>query len=102
MQQVLDQARATGQDGLVLVGHSYGGSVINQVADRIPQQIAALVHLDSDLLEHGESCYTFTTPANREYFLEAVPPTAWAWPLCRSSTPAPGPTPWPLCSSPRG
>ncbi|GLY15968.1 esterase [Kineosporia sp. NBRC 101677] len=74
VQQVLDQARATGQDDLVLVGHSYGGSVINQVADQVPQQIAALVHLDSDVLENGESCYTFTTPANREYFLEAVTP----------------------------
>ncbi len=71
VQQVLALAREAGP-GVVLVGHSYGGSVINQVADLIPEQVAALVHLDSDLLDNGESCYTFTTDANRSYFLEAV------------------------------
>ncbi len=69
--QVLAAAEPAGE-GLVLVGHSYGGSVINQVADLIPQRVAALVHLDSDLLEDGESCYSFTTEENRAYFLEAV------------------------------
>ena len=31
----------------VLVGHSYGGMVITAVADRVPQQVDALVYLDA-------------------------------------------------------
>jgi pimeloyl-ACP methyl ester carboxylesterase len=40
---------------IVLCGHSYGGSVIASVADRIPDRIRALVYLDAFLLENGEN-----------------------------------------------
>jgi pimeloyl-ACP methyl ester carboxylesterase len=42
---------------VVLCGHSYGGCVISGVADRIPDQIGALVYLDAFVLEDGESLY---------------------------------------------
>src|SRR5215469_2523752 len=32
---------------IVLVGHSYGGMVITGVADRVPDKVATLVHLDA-------------------------------------------------------
>src|SRR5919107_5290055 len=32
---------------LVLLGHSYAGQVITGVADRVPERIAQLVHLDT-------------------------------------------------------
>lgn len=57
---------------VVLVGHSYGGQVINGAADRGPGRVSALVHLDTDVVEDGESCWDVTTEANREYFLSAV------------------------------
>lgn len=41
-------ARATSDDEpLVLVGHSYGGSVISGVADRLADRVSALVYLDA-------------------------------------------------------
>lgn len=61
-----------GGDPVVLVGHSYGGQVINEVADRGPARVSALVHLDSDVLLDGESCWDVTTPGNRQYFLDSV------------------------------
>ena len=39
---------------VVLCGHSYGGSVITGVADRVPDQIRALVYLDAFVPENGE------------------------------------------------
>lgn len=40
---------------VVLCGHSYGGSIITGVADRIPNRIRALVYLDAFIPEHGET-----------------------------------------------
>jgi pimeloyl-ACP methyl ester carboxylesterase len=40
---------------VVLCGHSYGGSVISGVADRLPECIHSLVYLDAFVLEHGEN-----------------------------------------------
>lgn len=40
---------------VILCGHSYGGMVVTGVADRIPDRIRALVHLDSFAPEDGES-----------------------------------------------
>jgi pimeloyl-ACP methyl ester carboxylesterase len=57
---------------VVLVGHSYAGQVINGAADRNPRRVSALVHLDTDVVEDGESCWDVTTDANRAYFLDSV------------------------------
>jgi len=39
---------------VVLCGHSYGGSVISGVIDRIPERIRTLVYLDAFVPEDGE------------------------------------------------
>jgi pimeloyl-ACP methyl ester carboxylesterase len=39
---------------IILVGHSFGGSVISGVADRMPERIRHLVYLDSVILENGQ------------------------------------------------
>ncbi|MGQ0624616.1 MAG: alpha/beta fold hydrolase [Sporichthyaceae bacterium] len=44
---------------VVLVGHSAGGTVITAVADRVSDQIAALVYLDASLPESGQSMFDF-------------------------------------------
>ncbi len=52
----------------VLVGHSYAGSVITGVADRLPGQIAALVYLDAFVPEDGESCWSMTNDEQRAWY----------------------------------
>jgi len=42
-------------DDIILCGHSYGGMVITQVADRLGSRIKALVYLDAFLPQHGQS-----------------------------------------------
>lgn len=39
---------------VVLVGHSYGGAIITQVADRDPAALRALVYVDALVPEHGQ------------------------------------------------
>jgi pimeloyl-ACP methyl ester carboxylesterase len=40
---------------VVLVGWSYGGTVITGVADRVPERIGQLIYLDADVPRDGES-----------------------------------------------
>jgi pimeloyl-ACP methyl ester carboxylesterase len=40
---------------VVLVGHSYGGTVITAVAERVPERIRALVYLDGSVPQDGQS-----------------------------------------------
>lgn len=47
---------------VVLVGHSFAGSVISAVADRAPDRLRHLVYLDAMLLEAGKAA-TDTIPA---------------------------------------
>ncbi len=42
-------------DGIVLVGHSYGGMVVTGVAEQLRERIAAIVYLDAFLPEDGQS-----------------------------------------------
>lgn len=49
-------------ESAVLVGHSYGGMVVTGVADRIPEQIAALVYLDAALPEPGQAAIDVLAP----------------------------------------
>jgi len=53
---------------VVLVGHSYAGSVITGVADQFPQRIAGLVYLDAFLPRDGDSCWTMTNDEQRQWY----------------------------------
>lgn len=44
-------------DDVILCGHSYGGMVVTGVADRIPDRVRLLVHLDSFAPKDGESLH---------------------------------------------
>src|SRR5262245_17546895 len=44
-------------DNIVLVGHSFGGSVISRVAQCLPAKIARLIFIDAFVLADGESVY---------------------------------------------
>jgi pimeloyl-ACP methyl ester carboxylesterase len=54
---------------VVLAGHSYGGMVITGVADRIPEQVAALVYLDAFLPENGQSLFDINIAKNTQAFI---------------------------------
>lgn len=49
------EALGSGEDQAVLVGHSLGGTVISQVAERFPERIERLVYVTAFLLENDAS-----------------------------------------------
>jgi pimeloyl-ACP methyl ester carboxylesterase len=57
------------EEGVVLVGHSYGGAVITGVADRFPWYVRALVYLDAFVPDDGDSCYAMTDDVQRTWYL---------------------------------
>lgn len=52
---ILGLVHYRGLDGLTLIGHSYGGTVITAVAERIADSIRRLVYLDASIPRDGES-----------------------------------------------
>jgi pimeloyl-ACP methyl ester carboxylesterase len=47
--------------GVILVGHSYGGMVITGVVDQVPERIAHLVYLDTFVPRDGDSMATISS-----------------------------------------
>jgi pimeloyl-ACP methyl ester carboxylesterase len=62
-------------DEVVLVGHSYAGSVISGVADAAPGRIAALVYLDAFVPADGDSCWAMTDDEQRAWYLDGAEET---------------------------
>ena len=50
---ILNALHALEPGPVTLVGHSYGGSIITAVADRVPDRVAALVYLDAVIPTDG-------------------------------------------------
>jgi pimeloyl-ACP methyl ester carboxylesterase len=72
---------------VVLVGHSYAGSVVTAAADRVTDRVAQLVYVDTGPLPDGVAQVEFTPPAERERNAASVadhgdgwrlPPPPWA------------------------
>jgi pimeloyl-ACP methyl ester carboxylesterase len=72
---------------VVLVGHSYAGSVVTAAADRVTDRVAQLVYVDTGPLPDGVAQVDFTPPAERERNAASVadhgdgwrlPPPPWA------------------------
>lgn len=51
-----------------LAGHSYGGVLITQIADRIPEKIAKLIYVDSAPLPDDTALIDFYNAGQREMF----------------------------------
>ena len=49
-------------EDIVLVGHSYGGTITTAVADRLPHQVRRLVYWNAFVPNDGESVYDMLTP----------------------------------------
>lgn len=54
---------------VVLAGHSYGGMIVAGVADRVPDRVAHLVHLDAYVPADGDSCWSLTSDRFRDAFV---------------------------------
>jgi pimeloyl-ACP methyl ester carboxylesterase len=55
IEDICSLIRAEELSDIVLVGHSYGGMVVSGVADRMPEQIRALVILDGFVPKDGKA-----------------------------------------------
>ncbi len=55
---------------VVLVGHSYAGSVITGAADRLPERVACLLYVDAFVPRDGESCWSMTNEEQRRWYSE--------------------------------
>ena len=87
---VLTALDLTGDEPVVLVGHSLGGVTISQVADRRPERIDRLIFCAAFMLEDGQSAAEAMPQPQRAAFAElatARPDRAISlpWPLWRSS-----------------
>jgi pimeloyl-ACP methyl ester carboxylesterase len=66
---------------VVLVGHSYGGSVVTGVADRLPERLAAIVYVDALVPADRQSVLDLQLPERRAQILEEVAANGgWLWP----------------------
>jgi len=55
-------------DEVYLAGHSYGGVLITQIADLIPEKISKLIYIDSAPLPDGAALIDFYDAQQREMF----------------------------------
>lgn len=69
LRAVLIEADAPAGRDAVLVGHSYGGSIISGVADAEPERVRALVYLDALVPEDGESSWSMTNDDERAWYV---------------------------------
>lgn len=75
---IVNEIRWKDLEGLVLVGHSYGGMVITGVAERIRERIAAIVYLDAFLPNDGQSLSSLRSPSASPWPQHMVPPISAA------------------------
>jgi pimeloyl-ACP methyl ester carboxylesterase len=75
---------------VILVGWSYGGTVISVVADRAPERLAHLVYLDAQVGRDGHSALDTQQPAERAGNEQAAQTQGdgWLWLAMTGLTPA--------------
>lgn len=75
--EVVEHVAASTGSPVVLVGHSYGGSVITAVADGLPDSVSALIYLDAFVPENGQSCYAMTDDQQRRWYIDGASSTGF-------------------------
>lgn len=68
-------------DDVYLVGHSYGGVVITQVANEIPERLAKLIYVDSAPLPDGTAQIDFNEPKELAAYEKSVAEKGNGWQL---------------------
>ncbi|AJT63457.1 hypothetical protein T261_1772 [Streptomyces lydicus] len=72
VQDVVDLMEHEGIEKTVLVGHSYAGMVVRGAADRVPERIDSVVYVDAFLPGDGDSAWSLTTDAQRQWYIEGA------------------------------
>ncbi|MCH9853699.1 MAG: alpha/beta fold hydrolase [Alphaproteobacteria bacterium] len=72
VQSALDYIEAKKLNDFVLLGHSYGGSIISKMAEAIPSKIRRLVYWNAFVLEDGESIEDVAPPYYKTMLDEIV------------------------------
>jgi len=77
------QIEAAGFERFILVGHSYGGMVITQLASNLAPRIDAICYLDAFLPQHDQSLWDLTGDYEHQWYIDSqkrtpglVPPLA--------------------------
>jgi pimeloyl-ACP methyl ester carboxylesterase len=68
-QSVVDYIRSKNLKNIILVGHSFGGSVIQKVAEQVPERIRRLVFWNAFVINDGESLADQFPPKVRDFIL---------------------------------
>lgn len=66
-------------DGVVLVGHSYGGMVLTGVAHRVPERLSHLVYLDAFVPRDGQCLLDLLPPERQQQFRDQARATGDGW-----------------------
>ena len=74
VEQVRDAVTATPGSGrdVVLVGHSYGGSLITGAADAAAERVRALVYLDALVPDDGDTCWSMVNDEERAWYISGA------------------------------
>ena len=70
VRSVVDFIKASDVRDFILVGHSFGGTVIQPVAEHVPDRIRRLVFWNAFVLQTGESLVDVIPPPYRELFAQ--------------------------------
>nr|WP_308439154.1 alpha/beta fold hydrolase [Streptomyces sulfonofaciens] len=62
-----------------LVGHSYGGQVISQVAEERPERLARRIHLDAFVPDDGTAAIDLLPPDVAHHYRESVREFGFGW-----------------------
>jgi pimeloyl-ACP methyl ester carboxylesterase len=75
-----DVIEAVGDDrDVILVGHSYGGMPVTMAADRIPEQVARVVYVDSGPLADGARQIDMSDPEETSAMETGAPVPSRPW-----------------------
>ena len=68
---VINMIEAYGLKDFVLAGHSYGGMIITEVANRLGSAVRALVYVDAFLPRDGEALWDIADDWSRQHYIDA-------------------------------
>jgi pimeloyl-ACP methyl ester carboxylesterase len=67
---IADYIKQKDLHNIVLVGHSFGGSIIQKVAEQVPDRIKRLVFFDAFVLPDGQSVDDQFPPSAKQFFAQ--------------------------------
>ena len=79
VQDVVEHMTSTNLHDVILVGHSYAGSVVAGAADRVPERVRAVIYVDTAPLADGQSMLDFYGAEMAGYLRQQVQTEGRGW-----------------------